>query len=85
MKLLYGTTNQAKLTSMQRVTKKIGIEIFGLNDLQNIPEFKNITLDNIVCNGAVLQDHLASADADGAAVLICIGIACTGTGEGGLV
>ena len=47
MKLLYGTTNQAKLTSMQRVTKKIGIEIFGLNDLQNIPEFKNIQLPDI--------------------------------------
>ena len=44
MKLLYGTTNQAKLTSMQRVTKKIGIEIFGLNDLYKIPEFKNIQL-----------------------------------------
>lgn len=47
MKLLYGTTNQAKLTSMQRVTKKIGIEIFGLNDLQNIQEFKNIQLPDI--------------------------------------
>ena len=47
MKLLYGTTNQAKLISMQRVTKKIGIEIFGLNDLYKIPEFKNIQLPDV--------------------------------------
>ena len=47
MKLLYGTTNHAKLISMQRVTKKIGIEIFGLNDLLKIPEFKNIQLPEV--------------------------------------
>ena len=47
MKLLYGTTNQAKLISMQRVTKKIGIEIFGLNDLYKIPEFQNIQLPDV--------------------------------------
>ena len=51
MKLLYGTTNHAKLISMQRVTKKIGIEIFGLNDLLKIPEFKNIQLPDVDENG----------------------------------
>ena len=33
MKLLYGTTNQAKLDSMQRITKKLDIELIGLKDL----------------------------------------------------
>ena len=47
MKLLYGTTNHAKLISMQRVTKKIEIEIFGLNDLYKIPEFNNIQLPDV--------------------------------------
>ena len=51
MKLLYGTTNHAKLISMQRVTKKIEIEIFGLNDLYKIPEFKNIQLPDVDENG----------------------------------
>ena len=35
MKLLYGTTNQAKLESMKRVTKILGLEIFGLNELKD--------------------------------------------------
>lgn len=34
MKILYGTTNQAKLESMKRVTESLGIEIIGLNELQ---------------------------------------------------
>ena len=33
MKILYGTTNQAKLESMKRVTESLGIEIIGLNEL----------------------------------------------------
>ena len=33
MKILYGTTNQAKLTSMQRLTASLPIEIIGLKDL----------------------------------------------------
>lgn len=34
MKILYGTTNQAKLESMKRITKSLGVEIIGLNDLK---------------------------------------------------
>lgn len=34
MKLLYGTTNQAKLESMKRITESLDIEIIGLNDLK---------------------------------------------------
>ena len=33
MKILYGTTNQAKLESMKRITESLGIEIIGLNEL----------------------------------------------------
>ena len=33
MRILYGTTNQAKLDSMKRITKALDIEIIGLNDL----------------------------------------------------
>lgn len=39
MRILYGTTNQAKLESMKRITKSLGLEIVGLNDLnQPIPK-----------------------------------------------
>lgn len=34
MKILYGTTNQAKLESMRRITKSLGVEIIGLNELE---------------------------------------------------
>lgn len=34
MKILYGTTNQAKLESMRRIMKTLGVEIIGLNELQ---------------------------------------------------
>ena len=44
MKLLYATTNKAKLESMQRVTNSLNIEIIGLKNLQ---EFKNIELPQI--------------------------------------
>lgn len=38
MRILYGTTNPAKLDSMRRITHPLGIEIIGLNDLnQPIP------------------------------------------------
>ena len=47
MKLLYATTNKAKLESMQRVTNSLNIEIIGLQDLQNLQEFKNIELPQI--------------------------------------
>ena len=33
MKILYGTTNQAKLDSMRRITESLGIEIIGLKEL----------------------------------------------------
>ena len=39
MRILYGTTNQAKLESMRRITKSLDLEIIGLNDLkQPIPK-----------------------------------------------
>lgn len=47
MKLLYGTTNQAKLESMKRMTKILGLEIFGLNELKKMPEFANVVLPEI--------------------------------------
>ena len=47
MKLLYATTNKAKLESMQRVTNSLNIEIIGLKDLQNLQEFKKIELPQI--------------------------------------
>ena len=47
MKLLYGTTNQAKLESMKRVTKILGLEIFGLNELKEMPEFANVVFPEI--------------------------------------
>ena len=47
MKLLYATTNNAKLKSMQRIANTLDIEIFGLKDLENISEFKNIKLPQI--------------------------------------
>lgn len=38
MKILYGTTNTAKLAGMRRVAEPLGIELIGLNDLnQPIP------------------------------------------------
>lgn len=39
MRILYGTTNQAKLESMKRITKSLDLEIIGLHDLkQPIPK-----------------------------------------------
>ena len=50
MKLLYGTTNQAKLELMRRAVEPIGIEVIGLSDLgREIPpvdESGNSPLEN---------------------------------------
>lgn len=41
MKILYGTTNQAKFDSMKQITDALGVEIIGLNDLnQPLPQIK---------------------------------------------
>ncbi len=34
MKILYGTTNKAKLQAMEKAVKALGIELIGLNDLE---------------------------------------------------
>ena len=47
MELLYGTTNKAKLESMRRVSKILGIEIIGLNDILARPEFAKTKLPEI--------------------------------------
>lgn len=47
MELLYGTTNKAKLESMRRITKILGIEIIGLKDILARPEFSKIKLPEI--------------------------------------
>lgn len=36
MRVLYGTTNQAKLESMKQMTKSLGLEIIGLSDLNQL-------------------------------------------------
>ena len=39
MKLLYGTTNRAKVAAMENATKPLGIELISLNDLdQELPK-----------------------------------------------
>lgn len=47
MELLYGTTNKAKLESMRRISKILGIEIIGLNDILARPEFTQTKLPEI--------------------------------------
>ena len=47
MELLYGTTNKAKLESMRRISKILGIEIIGLNDILARPEFAQTELPEI--------------------------------------
>lgn len=47
MELLYGTTNKAKLESMRRITKILGIEIIGLKDILARPEFAQTKLPEI--------------------------------------
>ncbi len=43
MKILYGTTNPAKLESMNRIVNSLGIEIIGLNDFEKtIPKVDEI-------------------------------------------
>ena len=41
MKILYGTTNQAKLDSMRRITESLGFELIGLKELnQPLPDIE---------------------------------------------
>lgn len=43
MKILYGTTNKAKLDLMKRATSPLGIEILGLSDLDSeIPDVSEV-------------------------------------------
>ena len=44
MKLLYGTTNKAKLSTMEQATKPLGIELISLNDL-------DVPIPQIIENG----------------------------------
>ena len=50
MKLLYGTGNPAKLSSMKKKLKKIEIELIGLKDLDceipDVPETGRTPLEN---------------------------------------
>jgi 8-oxo-dGTP diphosphatase len=50
MKILYGTTNKAKLDLMKRATSPLGIEILGLSDLDSetpdVPEVGDTPLEN---------------------------------------
>lgn len=50
MQILYGTTNQAKLESMKRITESLGIELIGLKDLDRplpqVDESGNNPLEN---------------------------------------
>ena len=50
MKILYGTTNQAKLDSMKRLAEPLGIEIIGLKELgkplPHVEETGNNPLEN---------------------------------------
>ena len=50
MKLLYGTGNPAKLSSMKRIVKKLGMELIGLKDLDcespDVPETGRTPLEN---------------------------------------
>ena len=57
MELLYGTTNQAKLESIRRITKILGLEIIGLNDLKNRPEFGNVKFPEIDETGSNLLEN----------------------------
>lgn len=68
MKLLYGTTNQAKLESMKRVTKILGLEIFGLNELKEMPEFANVVFPEIDETGS---NPLENATLNGFLEKIC--------------
>lgn len=51
MKLLYGTTNKAKIFTMEKITKPLGINLISLKDLQseipNVDEIGNTPLENV--------------------------------------
>ena len=69
MRLLYGTTNPAKLSSMKQVLDKLSIDMIGLRDLNTrIPEVEetgNDPLENAVLKAAFLSyrifDHIHSS------------------------
>lgn len=50
MKILYGTTNNAKLELMRRAISPLGIEVLGLQDIEgeipDIPEVGQTPLEN---------------------------------------
>lgn len=52
MKILYGTSNPAKLLSMRNLLNGLDIDLLSLNDMQgiipNVPETGNIPLENAV-------------------------------------
>lgn len=52
MEFLYGTTNNAKLESMRRITKILGIDIIGLKEIMERPEFCDIKLPEIDESGS---------------------------------
>ena len=52
MELLYGTTNNAKLESMRRITGILGIDIIGLKEILGRPEFCDIKLPEIDESGS---------------------------------
>ena len=56
MRLLYGTTNPAKLSSMKQVLDKLSIDMIGLRDLNTrIPEVEETGNDPL--ENAVLKAH----------------------------
>ena len=52
MEFLYGTTNNAKLESMRRITGILGIDIIGLKEIMERPEFCDIKLPEIDESGS---------------------------------
>lgn len=63
MQILYGTTNQAKLESMRRITKPLGLEIIGLKDLNkplpSIDESGNNPIENAKIKAKAYYDAFA--------------------------
>ncbi|MBQ9767541.1 MAG: hypothetical protein IJW37_05530 [Lachnospiraceae bacterium] len=66
MKVLYGTTNQAKLASMQRITESLGMELISLKDItQPIPVIdengksllENATIKAKAYYGGLAREH----------------------------
>jgi 8-oxo-dGTP diphosphatase len=69
MKLLYGTTNPAKLNSMKKALAPLGIELIGLNELEDqLPE---IAEDKVEPVDNAKQKSLAYFEAFGLPVFSC--------------